>query len=204
MLRSPMGSAHGNKQKYASPNPIQRALLGRFLGQVVQLVRDSGAGTVLDVGCGEGFVLERLAESGLPVDLYGLDNSASAVAEAQGRLGDRARILEGDARDPPFDQTFDLVVMTEVLEHIPDPAQMLPVLAAFTREHVVLSVPWEPFFMGLNFLRGKHLSAWGNDPEHINHWSRAGFRRFVGERFEVLAAPMVFPWTVVLAQLRGP
>ena len=198
-----MSAAHGNKQKYASRNPIQRALLGRFLDQVVELVRASGARSVLDVGCGEGYVLHRLAEANLGLTLRGLDMSEEAVAEATSLLGERARVVVGDAREPPFDDTFDLVLMTEVLEHIPDPEQMLPVLEALTHRHLVLSVPWEPFFMGLNFLRGKHLSDWGNDPEHVNHWGRAGFQRFVEERFEVLRAPVAFPWTLVLARLRG-
>jgi SAM-dependent methyltransferase len=196
-----MGSAHGNKQKYASRNPVQRILLDRFLDQVVTLVRKSSAKTVLDVGCGEGFVLERLAQADLGLTLRGLDMSGAAVADASERLGDRAEIMQGDAREPPFDQTFDLVLMTEVLEHIPEPQQMLPVLAALTHKSLVLSVPWEPFFMGLNLLRGKHLSAWGNDPEHVNHWGRSSFKRFVGGQFQVQQAPVVFPWTLVLAQL---
>ncbi len=192
----------GNKQKYESKNPIQRALLDRFLDQVVALVERTRPRTILDVGCGEGFVLARLADAGVRADLYGLDLSETAVAEARERLGNRARIEVGDARTPPFDEPFDLVLMTEVLEHIPEPEAMLPVLDRLSRGHLILSVPWEPFFMGLNFLRGKNLSRFGNDPEHVNHWGRAGFQRFVGRRFEVVDAPLAFPWTLVLARKR--
>ncbi len=192
----------GNKQKYASKNPVQRALLDRFLRQVVGLVRTSGARTILDVGCGEGFVLERIARAGVEAKLFGLDMSSAAVADARARLGDLARIEQGDARTPPFDDRFDLVLMTEVLEHIPGPTDMLPVLERLTRRHLILSVPWEPFFMGLNLLRGKNVRRWGNDPEHVNHWGRRGFLRFVSQRFQVRAAPMVFPWTLVLAERR--
>ena len=196
-----MGTS-GNKQKYESKNPIQRALLDRFLTEVVALVEKVQPATILDVGCGEGYVLGRLADAGVPARLFGLDLSEPAVAEARERLGDRARIEVGDARTPPFDETFDLVLMTEVLEHIPGPEAMLPVLDRLTREHLILSVPWEPFFMGLNFLRGKNLLRWGNDPEHVNHWGRRGFQRFVSTHFDVLEAPMVFPWTLVLARKR--
>ncbi|RMG96665.1 MAG: class I SAM-dependent methyltransferase [Deltaproteobacteria bacterium] len=192
----------GNKQKYESKNPIQRALIDHFLGQVVRLVEKVRPTRILDVGCGEGFVLDRLARAGVEAELYGLDMSASAVTEARARLGDRARIEVGDARTPPFDEPFDLVLMTEVLEHIPNPEDMLPVLDRLAREHLILSVPWEPFFMGLNFLRGKNLSRFGNDPEHVNHWGRRGFRRFVGRRFDVVDAPLAFPWTLVLARKR--
>ena len=203
MLARPMAQS-GNKQKYASKNPIQRALLDRFLGQVVELVRESGARTILDVGCGEGYVLDRIASAGVDAELFGLDMSESAVTDARALLGDRARIEQGDARTPPFEDTFDLVLMTEVLEHIPEPANMLPVLERLSRRHLILSVPWEPFFMGLNLLRGKNVSRWGNDPEHVNHWGRRGFLRFVGEHFQVRKSPMVFPWTLVLAERGAP
>ncbi|WP_434428356.1 hypothetical protein [Nannocystis pusilla] len=107
-----------------------------------------------------------------------------------------ARQLIDDGR------SFDMVMMLEVLEHIPGPAQMLPILRRLARRHVLLSVPREPFFCALNFMRGKNLTRLGNDPEHVNHWGRAGFQRFIARDFEVLAAPGVFPWTMVLARPR--
>jgi hypothetical protein len=79
---------------------------------------------------------------------------------------------------------------------------MLPILERLTRRHLLLSVPWEPMFRGLNLMRGKHVRAWGNDPEHVNHWGRRGFFRFVEQRFSILGAPLVAPWTMVLAEKR--
>jgi hypothetical protein len=84
-----------------------------------------------------------------------------------------------------------------VLEHLPDPKRMLEVLSRLAERHVVLSVPWEPFFRGLNLARGKHIKALGNDPEHIQHWSRRSFQSFVGDHFVIQEAPLVFPWTLI-------
>ena len=92
---------------------------------------------------------------------------------------------------------IDVVLMIEVLEHLDNPKRMLGVLSQLAERHVVLSVPWEPYFRGLNFARGKHLAAWGNDPEHVQHWGRREFQRFVGDHFVVQDAPLVFPWTLV-------
>ena len=118
-------------------------------------------------------------------------------------LGDRAHLEVRDARElVDLGRSFDMVMMLEVLEHIPDPARMLPILRALARRHVLLSVPWEPFFRGLNLLRGKNVRALGNDPEHVNHWGRRGFVRFVERDFRPLALPAVFPWTMVLAEPR--
>jgi 2-polyprenyl-3-methyl-5-hydroxy-6-metoxy-1,4-benzoquinol methylase len=199
-----MASAHGNKQKHESKNPIQRALIGRFKAQAVRLVQDIAPGSTLEVGCGEGYMLEALAQGGVTSTLHGVDFSEPAIADARARLGARAELEARDARELADDgRQFDLVMMLEVLEHIPDPGQMLPILERLTRRHLLLSVPWEPMFRGLNFMRGKHLRAWGNDPEHVNHWGRRGFFRFVEQRFTILAAPLVAPWTMVLASKRS-
>jgi 2-polyprenyl-3-methyl-5-hydroxy-6-metoxy-1,4-benzoquinol methylase len=194
----------GNKQKHESKNPIQRALIARFKREAAALVRRAGPKTILDLGCGEGFMIDALLQAGIDAQFTGVDLSEAAIADARARLGDRAELAVKDARTFIDDgRSFDMVMMLEVLEHIPGPEQMLPILAKLARRHVLLSVPREPFFCALNFMRGKNLTRWGNDPEHVNHWGRAGFRRFVARDFEVLAAPGVFPWTMVLASPRS-
>lgn len=198
-----MASNYGNKQKHESNNPVQRALIGRFKREATRLARRVAPASVLEVGCGEGYMLEVMAQADLGADLLGVDFSAPAIGDARARLDGRANFEVADARDLAADgRRFDLVMMLEVLEHIPEPEQMLPILEQLSNAHVLLSVPWEPFFRGLNMMRGKHVRAFGNDPEHINHWGRRSFMRFVEQRFDVLETPMVFPWTMVLAKIR--
>ena len=43
-----------------------------------------------------------------------------------------------------------------------------------TTSHALLSVPREPIWRMLNFLRGKYWSSGGNTPGHLQHWSRRG------------------------------
>jgi hypothetical protein len=95
-------------------------------------------------------------------------------------------------------QRYDLVMLLEVLEHSPAPHQLLRIARQLARRYLLLSVPWEPYFCGLNFLRGKNLSRLGNDPEHIQHWTRQGFTRFAASAGRVVASPFVFPWTMLL------
>jgi len=205
LLVTAMTARYGNKQKHESKNPVQRALVDRFKGQVVRVVRELRPRTLLEVGCGEGYLLKAIADAELGVELMGIDISAPAIDEAKSRLGRAARLEVRDARDlGATAEAFDVVLMLEVLEHIQHPDEILPVLESLSRRHLILSVPWEPFFRGLNFLRGKHVFALGNDPEHINHWDRRGFLRFVGSRFEIVETPLVFPWTMVVATTRDP
>lgn len=203
----------GNKQKHESKNPIQRALIGRFKQRAAELVRQAAPRTILDLGCGEGFMIEALLDAGIDAEFTGIDLSETAIADAKARVGSRADLAARrcapefevvDARKLIDDgRSFDMVMMLEVLEHIPNPAQMLPILKGLARSHVLLSVPWEPFFCGLNLARGKNITRLGNDPEHVNHWTRQGFFRFIRPHFDIVATPGVFPWSMALARRRA-
>ncbi len=195
-----MSETRGNKQKHESRNPIQRALIGNFTRAMLRLVAEHKPRTILDVGCGEGYMLAAIADAGVDAELAGLDLNPEAIADARARLGERARLEVRDARElADLGERFDLVMMLEVLEHLDDPAAMLPLLGRLSHKQVLLSVPWEPYFRGLNLLRGKNVRALGNDPEHVQHWGRRGFRRFVERRFRPIATPQVFPWVMVMA-----
>lgn len=79
------------------------------------------SGRVLDVGCGRGLLLQKIAaraESG--TELFGIDISPKLCALAE-QNNPGARIVVGDAEALPYpDQYFDTVCMTEVFEHMLD------------------------------------------------------------------------------------
>jgi SAM-dependent methyltransferase len=194
---------YGNWQKYQNPNPIQRALLARFLRRLAGVFGPLRPATVLDVGCGEGFVAAALQAqaTGAPTRFVGLDRDVDALQ----RAGDVAPALlrcQADAGALPFaDDAFELGVCTEVLEHLSDPTRALVELLRVCRTGALLSVPHEPGFRLANFVRGKHVRRWGNDPEHVNHWSAQGFRRFLEPHGRVISLASSFPW--LLAYVRG-
>lgn len=193
----------GNQRKHESRNPIQRALIERFHRQAIAMVDRAKPSSILELGCGEGYVLRALSDAGVSAKLTGIELDDRAARIAGERLGERATIEHRDARELAADgRRFDMVMMLEVLEHIPDPAQMLPILDSLTNGWVLLSVPWEPVFRGLNLLRGKNITRLGNDPDHVNHWGRLGFAKFVSTRFDIVTSPEVFPWTMALARSR--
>jgi ubiquinone/menaquinone biosynthesis C-methylase UbiE len=98
------------------------------------------------------------------------------------------------------DAQFDLVLCNEVLEHLRKPEIALRELRRVTRAYVLLSVPHEPWFRLLNALRGKHLWAWGNDPEHIQNWTGRQFVDFVVRDFVVVKQASAFPWLLLLCR----
>jgi SAM-dependent methyltransferase len=197
-------SRYGNLQKYLNPNPVQRWLLLRFYRRVLGLVRITGARQILDVGCGEGFTLRRLRQEGMRAAMVGIDYSSAALAWAQAQNITHTPVSVADAYHLPFpNNSFDLVLCLEVLEHLPDSTLGLSELLRVARDHVMVSVPYEPFFRGANFLRGKNLRALGNDPEHLHTYGNRAFRRLVAAQAEVAWYGHSFPWQIALLRKDG-
>ncbi|MCL5961176.1 MAG: class I SAM-dependent methyltransferase, partial [Chloroflexi bacterium] len=162
-----------NYQKHTNPNPFQRWLLGRFHASVVEMIEAAGGSRLdsplLDVGCGEGFVVDFLHEQGFKAPIVGLDADRVALAMAKQLGGD---VLAGSATGLPFaDASFPTVLCLEVLEHLTRPDLALRELARVSSAYVIASVPNQPYFSAANFLRGKNLKNLGEDPEHVHHWT---------------------------------
>lgn len=84
---------------------------------------------VLDVGCGTGELLARLAERYPQATFTGIDLEESHLQRAAARcaaFGDRVHLQRGDAMALPFgDATFDLVVCRHLLQAVPSAPQVL-------------------------------------------------------------------------------
>ncbi|NUT22443.1 MAG: methyltransferase domain-containing protein [Hamadaea sp.] len=103
----------------------------------------SPADDLLDVGCGTGAFLLKLAGEGHLGQLIGLDAAPAAVTSLAATPGVTA--VEGDAQRLPFDDaTFDVVTARHMLYHVPDP------LLALREAHRVLR-PGGRFAAVVNF-----------------------------------------------------
>lgn len=191
--------------KYDSGNILIRKLTERFLVRLDELldgVASEGPITrVLEVGCGEGEIADRL-RSRFGANVTALDlPDAGLRADWQGR-DQQVGFLHGDAHRLPFaDDSFDLVVAVEVCEHLTDPQAGLMEMARVSRRHLVLSVPREPIFRMGNFFTGRHVKALGNTPGHLNHWSAPAFIRYVSTVGAVSEVRNPFPWTALRARV---
>jgi 2-polyprenyl-3-methyl-5-hydroxy-6-metoxy-1,4-benzoquinol methylase len=192
--------------KYGTANPIERRLVAGFMANLDELVERSGARQAHEVGCGEGEVSIRLAQRGIRV--RGTDASPRVLEEARRRAA--AAGVEIDFEAIPVEEldpdrhAAELVVCCEVLEHLEDPHRGLEVLAALARPWMIASVPREPLWRALNLARLTYVGQLGNTPGHLSHWSKGGFERFLGERFEVVEVRSPLPWTMALCRLQSP
>ena len=100
-------------------------------------------GLALDLGCGPGFLMHALRERHPQLRIVGCDLSYGLCSKAQAR-NPGTPIIEGDAEVLPFhDHQFDVVFMTEVLEHLLAPRQALHEIRRVLKPggRLVLSVP---------------------------------------------------------------
>lgn len=189
--------------KYASRNPIERRLVATFLQRLQSLLPPDAPASVLEVGIGEGQVSRRVAARYSEALTVGLDLPDTTLAERWQHI-DGVGVF-GDACRLPFaDDSFELVLAVEVLEHVHDPEAALAELARVARPGAtaILSVPSEPLWRWLNLLRGKYVRSLGNTPGHIQHWSPRAFTAMVRRTFDVQAVSRPLPWTMIGAVAR--
>jgi len=96
---------------------------------------------LLDLGCGDGRLLEMIG-AGREARHYGSDVSSQALELAAKRVPDAA-FFQLDITEQELPATYDVVVLSEVLEHLEDDEGVLRRVAGHTR-HVVISVPGGP------------------------------------------------------------
>ena len=165
------------------------------LGSVLAALKGTGAARVLDLGCGEGRLLQSLLQENQFIEIVGLDVSHRALEIARDRLHydrlpltrkERIRLLQGSLtyRDERL-AGFDAAAVVEVIEHL-DAAR----LAAFERvlferakpKSVVITTPNREYNVKWETLPAGNL----RHRDHRFEWTRAEFQDWanrVAERF---------------------
>ena len=195
-----MSKTTDNYRKHTSSNPVQQFLIERFYDVLLDEAKKLKPESILDVGCGEGFTLDRLQNEAIGKDLEGVDFLDTAIHLGRKQFP-HFTFKQGNIYALPYKaDSFDLLICSEVLEHLEHPDEALKELYRVTKKYVIFSVPNEPWFMASNFLRGKNWKRLGNDIEHINHWTSFTFVRFIQKEFKVKMLRKPFPWTIIVAE----
>ena len=199
------GVVTGNTyDKYGSTSPIVRRLMRSFERDLDELLARAGPSSVLDVGCGEGALVQRWAQTlGAQARIVGVDLEEESLQAGWARRTEpnlSFQITRG-AELPFAAGEFELASAIEVLEHVPDPELTLSEMARCARGHLLVSVPREPVWRMLNMARGAYVRDLGNTPGHINHFSKRSFARVVARHGEIVEMRSPFPWTMALVAL---
>jgi SAM-dependent methyltransferase len=196
------GTVTGNTyDKYGSTNPVVRRLMAGFERTLDELFAQAAPQSLLDVGCGEGVLVEKWARR-IPGRVVGIDlDDPQLHAEWAKRQVENLQYKVMKAENLPFgDGEFEVATAIEVLEHVPDPEHTVAEMARVASKYLLVSVPREPLWRGLNMARGAYLKELGNTPGHLNHWSKRSFVALLSKHGTVIEARSPFPWTMLLVR----
>ena len=160
-------------------------------------------GPILDLGCGDGLFLSLLKEKGITG--VGLEISEVAVRKAM-RRGLDVRKFDFTENKLPFkDNSFEAVVLLDVLEHLYQPEKILREIHRVTKESIILSVP------NFNSLPARLQMIAGYIPEnntpiegHIYWFSYTVLKNLLKENdfdIKIIKVNSFFSWTPILKSL---
>jgi len=134
---------------------------------------------ILDLGCGNGHLVNYLISQGFNV--YGTDASENGIAIARQQNPDRFFIQDFSTDELPEqlrDMPFDTIISTEVIEHLYDPYKFIELckkILSGTKGQLILSTPYHGYLKNLML---SVLNKWDThiDPlwqgGHIKFWSK--------------------------------
>ena len=134
-VATPPASAARTGHRTFPDVPLRNTLQARMeIPLLVRLLRLTGGGRVLEVGCGRGVALPVLHELLRPRRLVGLDIDAALLEHARAAAPAGAEVVHGDVHLLPFPAaSFDLVIDFGTCYHIARPADALREIARVLR-----------------------------------------------------------------------
>lgn len=138
-------------------------------------------GRLLDAGCGGGGFLALAKAAGWTPVGFDYEERMVALARARGVEAHATTFEKFCASRRPGE--FDAVVLFDVLEHAPEPAQLLGLLAPLLKSGGVVALTLPNARRPLPFVREEH----DYPPHHFTRWTPEAMRGFLERRgFEVL------------------
>jgi methionine biosynthesis protein MetW len=131
--------------------------------------------SVLDIGCGDGDLLTYL-RSEKEITSYGLEYSSSGRARARAR-GLDVGCCDLTSRDFSLEHDVDYIVISEVLEHIPNSEDVLLKIKSRFRKGLIITIPNVGSIVDrLRLLFGRFPHQWIFHPnEHLRFWTVTDF-----------------------------
>lgn len=206
------GGDSGSAYAHNSKAPCTDRYIAPALLEICAEYNRGGGKRVLDIGCGNGTLCRRLADSGY--DVVGIEPSASGVANARAIVPEGVFYEMGVYDDPSgvAGKDFDIVVSTEVIEHLYQPAALLEFARAKLKADglLVLSTPYHGYLKNLLIALfnkwDKHHSPWWHGG-HVKFWSRKSLENYLGNNgFRVVGfrgvGRMPFLWKAMIIAAR--
>lgn len=129
----------------------------------------------LDVGCGTGVFLAKLMQYSIELTSTALEPDQSACSHLKEVLPDSVKVLAQVVRPGFSEEKYDLITMNRVLEHMPQPREVLQILNNSLKDHGLIYIE-VPDVLTLEVF-GKEDGAFSSD--HLNIYSPEGLFRIL-------------------------
>ncbi len=172
------------------PTYLSQLFHGRRYKALVTILRTLSKGyvkSVLDAGCGKGFLYKVLTESGISVDSYiCLDIDSNKLVDASG-----LPICADIHNMPIIPCSVEYSVVSEVLEHLEKPFIALRNVLVVTKKYLVVTFPNELIKNALGFRYPDHITS--IDVNEITGIAeRHGFKKVLHYRLNYLIPPSTY------------
>jgi len=184
--------------KYKSNYLLDKYFVNKYKNAFINIISKLEMKSVLEIGSGEGFILNYLLNNKNINLIIGSDIELEYVNLYSNIYFNIRGVLCIGEQLPFCDKIFDLVLLCEVLEHVNQPIKVIKEATRVSKDKILLTIPYEPFWRIMNLLRFKYISSFGNTPGHINHWSYRSIKLFLEEYMTIEVIQIVFPWIFIL------
>lgn len=161
---------------YNAKNPIVRFVHVQRLEKISELIRGLEPSKILDAGCGEGHLIQKMHGQNDKHQYFGIDATPVATEKARIRCP-YADVSIGDFISLPFpDNHFNVITCTEVLEHVPAFEMALNEFERTLKPRglLILTFPNETWWTISRFiLRRNPVKA----PDHVNSFSPSSIKK---------------------------
>lgn len=145
--------------------------------KISKLIKNSSS--VLDIGCGNGRLLEHLIEK-KNVEGMGIDFSEEALQIAKEK-GIPTNKLDLESEELDLDRKYDYIVMSEIVEHLKNPEKLMSQVEDNFKNSLIITLPnIGHFTYRLRLLFGSFPECWKWHPgEHIRFWTKKDFTYWI-------------------------
>jgi len=136
--------------------------------------------TILDIGCGDGTLIDYISKNNSPKEIIGVDISKKAIeyARKQGHEAYEMDITSNAFEAFMKENNFDYIVLTEVLEHVREPEKVILSIKESFNKSIFVSIPNSGCIIHrLRLLFGKFpvVVIIYHVKEHVRFWTHKDF-----------------------------
>lgn len=186
---------------YNSRNPIVKFIHTNRLEQIVKNIPQKNGLKILDAGCGEGHLIERLLLKNKGNTYFGIDIEEVALRKAKRRCSYSTFIRMNLANIGFDDELFDLIVCSEVLEHLYEYEVVIKELIRVLKKdgYLIITFPNEFLWTICRFLlRRRPIKV----PDHVNAFNPRIMESLINLKLiSVSSLPLKLPFFLSLGWL---